>query len=261
MTAGYSSSYNSTTGTLTITATSAQSVANWQTVLRTVTYQDSATSDPHLDIREITFTLDSITSAGKTVTPVLPVDSAMQTQIVNALTVVGSIGTAIDGLGTTPLSTDTTTVPYAGNTISGLLYPTTLSDSVQPTGIGAYLQLASTASTYFAGVGTITDLTGLATALTTKLQSLVPGTNPLLNVSTTFTEPADSDARSLSMVVTIANAKGSTQTLDLSSLQTDLGITFPGGPTVTVGGGADIQFTISLNLQGHTYGGRLPRRM
>ena len=157
----------------------------------------------------------------------------------------------------TPLSTDTTAVPYAGNTISGLLYPTTLSDSVQPTGIGTYLQLAGTATTYFAGAGTITNLAGLAAALTTELKSLVPGTNPLLNVSTTFTEPADTDARSLSLVVTIANAKGSTQTLDLSSLQTDLGITFPGGPVVTVGGGADIQFTISLNLQGHTYGGAL----
>jgi hypothetical protein len=254
-TTGFNSSFNAVTGTLTVTSTSAQTLAQFQTVLRTVTYQNSQSSFAHLDGRQVTFTVDSTTSSAKSLALDLPVDLGAQQRIQDALGVVDAIGTAITNLSGTPYSDSTTGVPYTGSSVKNLLYPSTLSTTVQPQQIGTYLQLQSAASTYFQSAGTITDLTGLDSALQTKLATLVTGGSPLLSVTSTFNKPADTDTRSISMTVTIQNSKGPVQTLQLDPLTTDLGMSFPDGPTVQVGGGADIQFTITLNLQGHQYGG------
>ncbi|HEX8913476.1 MAG TPA: DUF4347 domain-containing protein, partial [Humisphaera sp.] len=266
---GFSGSFNSVTGVLTVTSGAGRTAAEWQAAFRAVTFE-TATAAPNLSARGVTFAVGSDTSAAKTVTPDLTVDEAMQARIVEALNVVEKIGDKIGTFGGTPGQDVTTEVPFTGGLrVTDLLYPNAssldssgnpvpnYSASVQPQGIGSYLSLKSAAETYFAGVGLTNDLTAFVTAMQARMATLMAGTSYAGTVAVTWTKPAASDARSLALKFTIANTKGSGIDLSLPDLERDLGMRLPTPPTVTAGGGADIEFTVTLDLQGHTYGAAL----
>ena len=267
--AGVTGVFSAATGMLTITSATGLNAAQWQGVFRAVTFA-TATTAPNLTPRGVTFTIGSDTSAAKTVTPDLPVDEATQTRIVESFGVVEQIGAAIQALAGTPGKDDQTEVPFTGGLkVTDLLYPIKpdldangqpqpdYARSVQPQGIGAYLALKTAAQTYFDSVGLVTDLTPFVTAMDVRLAALVPGTSAIHDLTVNFTKPAATDARSLAITVTIANTMGNDIALVLPDLERDLGLHLPTPPTVTAGGGADVQFTITIDLQGHTYGSTL----
>jgi hypothetical protein len=266
---GFSGSFNPVSGVLTITSGLARNASEWQAAFRAVTF-DTADTAPNLSTRSITFAVGASTSAAKSLTPDLTVDEAMQTRIVEALNVVQQIGVAIGNIAGTPGSGNDTEVPFTGGLkVKDLLYPNSdsldsngnpvpnLSASVQPQGIGAYLSLKDAAETYFNGIGLTNDLSGFISAIQARMAAIVPGTSATRTVTANWTKPAASDARSLALTFTIANTRGSDVELSLPDLERDLGMYLPTPPTITVGGGADISFTITLDLQGHTYGSTL----
>ncbi len=268
--AGFSASWSAANGELTITSGAAQTIAAYQNVLRTVTYTNTQSPFANLSTRGITFTADTTTSAAKSLTPVLPIDAAIQESLLDAFDAIDKIGQKISAIAGTPYKGDTTQVPLVGQTLTDLMYPNLpgldssgnpVADTAhysEPQQVGDYLRLLDAATDYFNAAGTITDLSGLKTALEAELSSLVPGTSPLRQVDVGFTTPTSTDNREVAITVTIRTANGTTMPLILSELQRDLGLKLTAAPTVGAGGGADIKFQITIDLTGHEYGGSTP---
>src|SRR5262249_32893558 len=83
---------------------------------------------------------------------------------------------------------------------------------------------------------------------------IVPGASPLLTVDAQFVADNTGGNHTLDINVVISTTKGDAQELDLGDVARDLNLRLPDGPTVSVGGGGNIDFTVSRDLGGHAFG-------
>ncbi|MEM8874157.1 MAG: DUF4347 domain-containing protein [Planctomycetota bacterium] len=254
--------FDATTGTLSITGL-ANNASTLQSILRSVRYENAQSPYATLGARTLTIRIDNVAVETVTVTQDLPLDASIRQRLNEAATLIQDIGTRISGF-SAPGQSETAIVPLINETIGTLLYPTNsdgstnYTSSIQPTQIGDYLQVKSAVSSYLTANPTLTDVTGLVTALQTQLTTLTAGTTADIEVTGNFVKPSASNARRIDLVLKAQNVKGFTKSLDLPELQRDLGLTINTAPSVTVGGGADIEVRVSLELDAHTWGSTLP---
>ena len=253
--------FDSTSGVLTINFSTAFTAAQVQSALRAVTYA-IAGSTVTLDPRQVTFSSNGATSNDKTLQLDTTIDADTQSAVTSAFNLIQNIGQKVTAFSGTPGLNDKTAVPYTKFTVTDLLYPNqealdsngnavaNYGASVQPQQIGGYLALKSTVISSFAGSA---SLVTLQNNIKTALSGLVPGTSAVRDL----TSSVAANGSNVSMVLTITNTKGSSQPLDLGALQAALGLYLPTPPTVSVGGGADIRITVSIDLTGHTAGNAL----
>jgi hypothetical protein len=231
--AGVDANWNSGTGTLTLTSTTGpRDAASWQAVLRNVAFESAGLESGSRGVVFVIVEAQDRISAAKTVL-VNRIGAELEARIKETFAVIAAVGQKITDSTQEPGRDDTTPVPM-----------TEFTKSIQPKSIGSFLQLKTAVDDFFAS-GAAKTVEGLQAAVLAKLQTLVPGSAPTLELSATY----NAATHVLDLQLVIATTRGFDAALSLGDIRRELNMRLPDPPTtITVGGGADVVINMSFNL-------------